>query len=746
VSPAGPGWDSGGSMAEGARPLARLTLADVAWQPRPGMTAPRRVEFTPDGTAVTYLFSGAGTLHQQLWRYDLATGERSLLTGDTPDDAAGAETFSIEEQLRRERSRLRERGVTDYQFILADDGALILLVPRGGALWVRHGADKTLRALPDTAGALDPRLSPDGRRVAFVRDDELWVAELAGGAAPRRLTHGAGNGITNGVAEYIAQEEMGRREGYWWSPDSSSLAYEWADSGHIPRYPIVHQGLDEPTVEEHRYPFAGQPNARVRLGIVAADGGETRWLTLGQGDILGHDAAEDGYLARVSWRPDGTLTAQLESRDQRTLRLVAFDRADGAASTLLVERGDPWLNLGDELRFLPTGEFLWASERTGFRHLALHAADGREIRALTAGAWVVTGVAALDAARRVAYFHGTREGVRDGVRERQLYRVSLDGGPVERVTVGAGWHEAVVSPDADRYVDRHTSLTAAPSLTLRRLSDNAALAPLFVDESATADALGLRPPELASFQVADGTTLQAAIYAPPGAGTDARRFPLIVSVYGGPHAQTVADTWALTVDLRAQYLAQQGFVVLKVDNRGSANRGLAFEGAIVGNLGSLEVADQVAGVRWLSGRTYVDGGRVGIYGWSYGGYMTCMALLRASEVFSVGVAGAPVTHWDGYDTHYTERYMGHPSSNAGGYRDSTPLAHVAALRGKLLLIHGMVDENVHFRHTARLLAALTAADKPYDLVVFPEERHMPRDARGLEYLERRLTEYFRTHL
>jgi dipeptidyl-peptidase 4 len=208
----------------------------------------------------------------------------------------------------------------------------------------------------------------------------------------------------------------------------------------------------------------------------------------------------------------------------------------------------------------------------------------------------------------------------------------------------------------------------------------------------------------------------------------------------------VANTWGLTIDLRAQYLAQQGYVVLKVDNRGSANQGLRFEAALAGDMGRVEVADQVAGVRWLSQRPYVDGSRVGITGWSYGGYMTLMSLLRAPEVFSVGVAGAPVTHWDGYDTHYTERYMGHPAVNAAGYRESSPLTHIAALEGKLLLIHGMVDENVHFRHTARLVAALTAADKPYDLAIYPEERHMPRDAKGLEYLERRLADYFRAHL
>ena len=446
-------------------------------------------------------------------------------------------------------------------------------------------------------------------------------------------------------------------------------------------------------------------------------------------------------MARVAWRPDHALTAQIESRDQRHLRLVAFG-ADGAATTLIEEQGDPWLNLSDDLHFLADGSFLWSSEATGFRHLALHAADGTQIRTLTAGEWVVTGVAALDRAARVVYFHGTR----GGVTERHLYRVSLDGGPIERITAGAGWHEAIVSPAAGLYVDRFSSLEVAPSLTVRRLADGSAVATLFAQDAITPTTLGLTPPRLTSFTTGDGTTLHAALYLPPGAETSGQRYPIIVSVYGGPHAQRVMNGWALTVDLRAHYLAQQGFIVLRVDNRGSANRGLRFEGAIAGDMGRIEVADQVAGVRWLGEQPYADTSRVGIYGWSYGGYMTCLALMRAPDTFKVGVAGAPVTHWDGYDTHYTERYMGDPATNAAGYRDSSPLTHAAALAGKLLLIHGMIDENVHFRHTARLLDALSAAGKEYDLVVFPQERHMPRDARGLEYQEARLTEYFRDHL
>ncbi|MEI6045384.1 MAG: S9 family peptidase [Chloroflexota bacterium] len=721
--------------------ITKITLKQVARYPRPGLSGLRRIGFTPDSQKVTYLFSADGTLVQQLWAYDLQTRQREEITGTilANSSAVGVQqwesgsvrrlepTLSREEELRRERSRLRELGVTDYQF-----ARNLLLVPLGGWLYLRQGDNGSLTRIEGSQGAQEARLSPDGSKIAFVRDNELQVVETNGETPVRTTTSGACDGITNGLAEYVAQEEMDRSSGYWWSEDSTRLAYTRVDSRHIPNYPIVHQGKDTLDIEEHRYPFAGQPNAKVQLGIVAAEGGETTWMDLG--------TDEDFYLARVAWRPGGSLTAQLQSRDQRTLRLVAFDPETGVASTLIEEEGAPWINLHHDARFLKTGEILWSSEKSGFRHLYLYDYEGNELRALTSGAWMVTGVAALDQKERIVYFQATRE----SVLERHIYAVSLGGGAIRRLTEAPGWHDAIISPDFSRFIDLWSSLEEGPKVALRGM-DGKLETMLFENSGATAQELELPPPELTSFQTQDGTLLYAAIYNPPLI-EPGRRYPLIVSVYGGPHAQRVANLWDLTVDLRAQYLAQEGFVVLKVDNRGSANRGLAFEASLAAKMGQLEVSDQVEGVQFMAQRPYVDSGRVGIYGWSYGGYMTCMALLRAPEVFKVGVAGAPVTDWEGYDTHYTERYMGMPTDNADAYQASSVIHYAEKLQGKLLLIHGMVDENVHFRHTARLLVALTAAQKNYDLLLFPEERHMPREAKGLEYMEQRIVDYFNTYL
>ena len=712
-----------------------LSPADIVHFPRPGTDGPTSVKFTPDSRKITCLQGAPGSLTQELWTYDLASGERAQVTHFTGEAAGASGKRSLDEELRRERSRERRAGVTSYAFVQAENEPLTLLIPYEGKLYLARG-DEKLAPLPESEGAIDARLSPDGSHVAFVRDGELRVLATNGDGRGRTLTSGAEDGVTNGLAEYIAQEEMRRSEGYWWSPDGTRLAFVRADSRHIPVYSITHQGTEEVSVEEHRYAFSGARNTLVQLGVVAVDGSpeDVTWMDLGP--------EEDIYLARVAWRPDGVLTALIQARDQRSQRLVTFDARSGAATTLLEEQGEPWLNLHDDLRFLRSGEFLWASERSGFRHLSLHEQNGREICTLTEGEWMVTGLVAVDEERRLVYFQATRE----SPLERHLYVVSLDGGPVRRLTHEPGWHEVVIAPDCRVFVDTWQSMEQPPRLSLRNLADGELRVVLHEHEGITPAALGLLVPEMTTLRTRDGTLLYAAIYATEETRQAAQPRPLIVSVYGGPHAQMVDSLWFMAIDLRAQYLAQQGFVVLKVDNRGSANRGLAFEAPISRRMGHVEVDDQVDAVRFLSARSYVDGERVGIYGWSYGGYMTCRALQLAPEVFKVGVAGAPVTFWEGYDTHYTERYMGTPANNAEGYEASSVLPGAGKIVGKLLLIHGLVDENVHARHTLRLAEALRAAQRGYELELFPEARHMPRNSVDLEFLERRLAEFFKQHL
>src|SRR5437773_1052812 len=623
----------------------QLTPEQVARYPRPGMAIPGKIRYSPDAKFVTYLVSERGDLVRDLWGLELATGRRQRWLSP-PGETVTEENISREEMLRRERLRLRETGITDYIWA---EKANVMLLPLRGELY--RWAEGSVTQFTG-GGVIDPEITDGGHRTLFVRDGDVWTIDEAG---ERRLTsHPAG--MTNGLAEFIAQEELDRLSGYWPSPRGNMVAFEQVDESNIPVFPIVHQAKPALEIEEHRYPFAGAENARVKLGVVSVEGGTTTWMDLGN---------DEGYLARVDWHSDGRLLVQWLSRDWTRLELRAYGVGGGADRVLLEETLHPWINLHDDLRVVEsTGEFTWSSERSGFRHLYLYGPDGTLIRQLTRGEWPAEATVALDQKGRQLYFVGWQE----TPLERQLFRVSLDGGEPERLTRAPGMHGAVVAPDFSSYVDAWDSRTDPPNINVVGMTDRRSTVSIH-----SADvSVDVSPPELHSFRTSDGVELHAAVYRPTVSG----RAPVIVSVYGGPGPQMVNDSWAQTVDLRAQMLAQHGFVVLKVDNRGSARRGLAFEAPIARRFGQIEVRDQVEGVRWLETLGFADVSRVGIYGWSYGGYMTLMALAMAPDLFKAGVAGAPVTVWEGYDTAYTERYMGTPQENPEGYRLGSPLTHV----------------------------------------------------------------------
>jgi dipeptidyl-peptidase 4 len=723
--------------------MARLSTSDVARRPLPGTSSPASVAFSPDGSWATYLLAAMGSLEQQLVAVDVSTGDvREVPTpGATVDEAS----LPLEERLRRERARDLGVGVTRYQW--ASRGRR-LLVPMADGLWVSDGVDgpprRVVEATAETGPLLDARLSPDGERVAYVAGGEVHVASAgdAGGGDPVQVTSGArASGRSNGLAEFMAQEEMGRPYGFWFSDDGARIAFCEVDDSAVPRYRIVHQGSDTVGAddwEDHAYPFAGEANASVRVGVVGSDGssaGSPVWLDLGCSGIGG-----DRYVARVDWAPDGTVVVQVESRDQRRLDVIRFDPADGAGALLWTETSDVWINLHDDLRCLEDGRYLWSSERTGFRHLELRDGDGSLLRTLTAGPWMTTGV--VSAGDGAVWFSGTRE----SPLERHLYRVPLDGSdPPERLTSEPGVHQAAVHADTGAWVDTWSDPHHPPRTVLHRgvfagepdrpgskLLHDGAGDPRLRD-------LELEPPQERTVVAGDGTELHAVVYAAAGEGPH----PTVVAVYGGPHAQMVTRSWSVTVAMRAQFLRQEGFCVAMVDNRGSAGRGLAFEGHLHHRLGTVEVDDQVALVRTLVDEGIADPAQVGIYGWSYGGYMSALCLARRPDVFRAACAGAPVISWDGYDTHYTERYMGTPAENPEGYEQASVATHVEGLRDRrLLLVHGLIDENVHFRHTARLVNALIGAGIDHELFLFPDERHVPRAEADRVFMEDRIAAFF----
>ena len=711
---------------------ARIPIEEIAKFPPPGMAAPVSFSFSPDDSLLTYLYGPDRSPVRQLHALDTQTGETRVIQAAVEPES---EDLSIEEQLLRQRQRQLGQGIVRYSWADSDD---VILIPAQSGVYVKHGPDaQALLLVPSDEGPIQgPQLSSDGSQIAYVRDAEIYVVPTSGGG-PRQLTSGArGTGRTNGLAEYIAQEEMHRLHGFWWSKDGSRIAFEEVDETHIPIYRIVHQGRDDtgPTAQEdHRYPFAGQPNARVRLGVTPMAGDDPVWMDLGDDD--------DIYIARVDWMPDGSLSVQLQDRDQTRLDLIRFDMSTGQGVTLLTESSDVWINLHNMFRPLADGRFIWASERTGFRHLYLYDAIGNLVRQLTDGDWVVDSLSGVDQDAGLVYFTGTK----DGPTECRLYSVSLEGGPIDRLTPEAGTHSVVLDHGSNRFVDVFSDTRTPPTITLRSLRDGSVLHSIHSTDDPRVEELALTPPDLVTIQSRDGETLHGALYRPGPEFGDGPH-PTVIYVYGGPHVQIVDNHWSMTCAMRPQYLRSQGYLVFCLDNRGSARRGLAFEGVIKHSMGNIEVSDQVDGVRWLVDSGLADPARVGVYGWSYGGYMTLMCLARAADVFKMGVAGAPVAHWDGYDTHYTERYMGTPESNPDGYEASSAMTHVDGIEGELLIVHGLIDENVHFRHTARLINALIKARKPYEFLMFPDERHMPRSQADRIYMEERITDFFRRNL
>jgi dipeptidyl-peptidase-4 len=654
-----------------------------------------------------------------LWEYDIAARHARLLI----DAAALApvENLSDEERNRRERQRTAAfSGILDYA--PAHSGSAIL-VPLAGRLYhVEPGL-----AVVEIAGGspvTDATLSPRSSHAAFVRDQNLHVYDLAS-RSTRALTTDGGGPIKNGMAEFIAQEEMNRSSGYWWSPDGRRIAFARVDETPVSLEQRFEVAADEVITFAQRYPAAGKANVSIRLGVISIDGGPTTWMDLGpEADI---------YLARVSWLPDGrTLAVQRQSRDQKRLDLLLIDIGTGRGRVIITETSDTWVELHDELSFLShTDQLVWASSRDGHRHLYLYGLDGRLVRQLTRGDWSVDDLRSraikhIDETGRWIYFTATEK----DPTERHLYRISLDSPEADgartlmRISRDDGVHSIQMAPDGASYVDHFSSETQPPRLDLRAL-DGRLLAQIvengvsgshpYADHLAADSVL-----RYGCVAAADGQALFYRLFMPADFDPS-RRYPVILDVYGGPGVQRVLRSWS--GGSFTQILTRAGYAVLQLDNRGSAHRGTAFESPLHGRLGEIEVADQVAGVKWLHSLPWVDPARIGVWGWSYGGYLTLMLMCKAPGVFRAGVSGAPVTDWALYDTHYTERYLGPPGTNAAGYLESSVLAHAAGFSGRLLVMHGMADDNVFFTHAAKLFRKLQDCGKLFDVMVYPGAKH-----------------------
>ncbi|MGV8960268.1 MAG: DPP IV N-terminal domain-containing protein [Stenotrophomonas sp.] len=697
----------------------KLTLEAITGNaPLSGPTL-MKPKVAPDGSQVSFLRGKDSNRNQlDLWSYDIASGQTRLLV-DSKVVLPGEETLSDAEKARRERQRIAAMsGIVDYQW---SPDAHTLLFPLGGELYLydlRQQGAAAVRLLTHGEGfATDAKLSPQGGFVSFVRARNLWVIELASGKQIQ-LTGDGSDTIGNGVAEFVADEEMDRHTGYWWAPDDSAIAFARIDESPVPVQKRYEMYADRVEMIEQRYPAAGDANVRVQLGVIApVAAAKPQWIDLGKDP--------DIYLARVDWRDPQRLTFQRQSRDQKRLDLIETTLASGKQRTLISETSKTWVPLHNSLRFLKNGSMVWSSERSGFEHLYLASEDGRTLTALTSGAWPVDELLAVDEDAGKLYF---RAGI-DSPLQSQLYVVPLAGGAPQRLSSSPGMHSAAFARNASVYVDSWSNSTTPPQIELYR-ANGEKIATLLDNDLADPqhpyakyrDAQ--RPVEYGTLTAADGKSeLHYSLIKPEGFDP-ARKYPVAVYVYGGPASQTVTDSWPGRGDhLFNQYLAQHGYVVFSLDNRGTPRRGRDFGGALYGKQGTVEVADQLKGVAWLKAQPWVDGARIGVQGWSNGGYMTLMLLAKASDTYACGVAGAPVTDWGLYDTHYTERYMNLPAANEAGYREARIATHLDGLTSKLLLIHGMADDNVLFSNSTALMSGLQQRGQTFELMTYPGAKH-----------------------
>ncbi len=694
----------------------------------------RGLQMSPDGKRITFLRGKENNRNQlDLWEFDTSSGKATLLIDSNVLLGGKKEELSEEEKARRERQRVAGiSGITRYYW---SDDSKSLMMPVGGDVYVLPLGGEVKRLTNTPEYETDIKFSPKNTYVSFIRNREVYAVNVENGVETK-LTSGSSDTIANGMAEFAAQEELGRFTGYWWSPDESKIAFEQFDESGVlvkDRYEV--KGDGSVTSIQQRYPEAGTANVIYKLGVVKVADKSVNWIDAG-GD-------KDTYLGRVNWTPDSQkVVYQRLNRPQTQLDMVFADASGAKQKTMLIEHSDVWVNLHNILRFINDGKnMLWASERTGFRHLYNVDLETGKTTAITSGDWVVSSVNRVDEEAGMIYFSGFK----DSPIEQHLYSVPLGGGDIKRVTKEEGWHGARVGDGF--FIDTFSSPTQPRQIMVKDLKDGSVK--FAVNENKLDDSHpyskyldGAAKQSFGTVKANDGTDLYYRLYLPPTM-EKGKKYPAIMAPYGGPHGQSVRKTWSVNFN---EILARKGFVVMVLDNRGMWNRGIEFEGHIKNAMGTVEVEDQVSGANYLKSLDYVDGDKIGMWGWSYGGYMTVINMFKAPDVFKAGVSVAPVTDWHLYDTAYTERYLGHPDAPGDVYENSSVFKYADNFEGDLLLIHGMADDNVFFDNAVKLMATLQNAGKSFELMTYPGKKHGIRGEKTRKHLWTLALDFFERKL
>jgi len=688
--------------------------------------APETIKWSPDGTKVSYVLRDDSGEHGELWYFDTATGEKKVLVSEAKLGQLAPPASRIKDE--REKERVSRYHVAAYMW---SPDSKHLLFDSQGQLWyytLDTGTAVQLTSSPDASE--DPKFSPDGKRLVYLRKHNLYVHPVSGEEGERPLLQNEkdkdkgkdkdkdkdkkDDDILNGEVDWVYAEELAVRSNFFWSPEGRDILFLQMDETRVPTYPITDWIPTHPHVEQEKYPKAGDPNPSVRLGTVSSDGGKVHWIKLTDDD--------DTYIPRFGWIREGWAWAEVLNRKQDQMDLYFIETHSGKTRKVLTESSpDAWVNVNDDFQVLKMGDrFLWTSWRDGHTHIYLYsfngsdplAADAKLERQLESGDYEVLGINGFDQETSTVFFTANKA----DPREQKLYSVKLDGSDVRQVSTDAGTNGANFATNGKHFVETHSTTLTPPRISVCAIS---AQCQKIWEARSVADYDPIAPKNM-EFRADDGTVLYGSLMLPPGA--DAAKIPLIVYIYGGPAGQTVENGWGGGNAMFHQILVRDGFAVFTLDNRGSPNRGKKFSAALRLQFGGVELKDQLTALDQLYAQyPQLDRARTGIWGWSNGGSMTLYALTH-SDRFKAGISVAPVTSQRNYDSIYTERYMGLPKDNQSGYDDSI-VNSARNLHGSLLLVHGTSDDNVHFQNTIQMSDALIQAGKQFRLMVYPNKTH-----------------------
>jgi len=682
------------------------------------------IEWLDDSTFIWPKRDDKGTLIE--WRlYDTATGKERPLFDRAKLQAALAATGLSSDVAK-------DAASADSPIFDAKKSSIVLAI--ADDLYLYSLTRNTAARLTSAPGEEEnPAFSPDGQRVAFTRANDLYVVDLSG--RERRLTTDGSAELLNGKLDYVYMEEVygrGNWASFWWSPDSSRLAYLQLDERDVPESTIVDHIPYRPRLEVIDYPKAGDPNPRVRLFVVGASGGKPV--------AIDHERYTSGefLIVNVAWNRDGSVvTYQVQNREQTWLDLVSASPSDGKGKAWFRETTPAWVDPIANPVWLEDGAFLWQSERSGFRHLYRYKSDGTLDRQITTGEWEVRDLHGVD--KNYIYFSGTERSVRD----LDVYRVKHDGSGMQRLSENAGSHAAAFNETKTRYVDRWSDLWTPHQVRLYT-SDGKLTRVLDENRVSVLAEYELPRPEFVQVKNRDGFVMEATIMKPRNFDP-AKKYPVYQFLYAGPHAQTVMNRWTGQSMLFQQLLAQQGIIVWACDNKTASGKGAVSAWPVYKNFGETELRDIEDGIAWLKQQPWVDGDRVMLNGWSYGGFMVSYALTH-SKLFKAGIAGGTVADWRDYDSIYTERYMLMPQNNPDGYKKSSPRFAAKDLHGDLLLLHGTIDDNVHLQNAMQLAWELQQAGKSFEMMLYPKARHGVRDRKSLNHMNRVIFEFVKKNL